>query len=116
MLNNSQTGLNESRGLNIFPGIKFFPADGEIVVRVGIRDLLQGIYSALFALGSCFQGRLSAFLYFRNGSAESKKREEEKSFKKIRLHDDDDAVCYAGTFTVHLLFRSTLSYWKNNSI
>lgn len=47
-LNNSQISLNETQGLNIFPGTKFFLADGEITVHMRIRDLLQGIDSSLF--------------------------------------------------------------------
>ncbi|XP_012230869.1 uncharacterized protein [Linepithema humile] len=42
-LNNSQISLNETQGLNIFPGIKFFLTDGEITVHMRIYDLLQEV-------------------------------------------------------------------------
>lgn len=50
-LNNSLTRLNETQALNVFPGVKFFSTDGrEIVVRVRMSDLLQGIRCILFTL------------------------------------------------------------------
>ncbi|EFN77547.1 uncharacterized protein LOC105189589 [Harpegnathos saltator] len=39
--NGSLTRLNETQGLNVFPGIKFSSTDGEVIVRVRMRDLLQ---------------------------------------------------------------------------
>lgn len=34
---------NETQSLNVFPGVKLSSVDGEVVVRVRMRDLLQGI-------------------------------------------------------------------------
>lgn len=45
--NGTQIGLNETKGLRIFPGIRFSRANDEIVVQVKMNDLLQGIYDSL---------------------------------------------------------------------
>lgn len=52
--NGSLTWPNESQGLNVFPGIKFFLVDGEVTVRVRIRELLQGTRGI-----SCYFGVLT---------------------------------------------------------
>lgn len=43
---NAQIGLNETKDLNIIPGIECFLANDVIVVNVKMRDLLRGIYTA----------------------------------------------------------------------
>ncbi|XP_014472150.1 PREDICTED: uncharacterized protein LOC106743128 [Dinoponera quadriceps] len=39
--NSSLIPQDETQGLNVFPGIKFFAVNGKVVIRVKMRDLLQ---------------------------------------------------------------------------